>query len=210
MFVESFNNKLKTFYLEGMPNKQIDELINVLLEIEADDYWSHKRRIVYLNVPKRDIDSGIRYERGMNIPYAHMTALSKSKWSVQSQGKNITYTIKRITENCYCQLGKQQISCVALCEHINSCNCDNKEKMCKHVYKVYPTLKREIKQCKTDLKINQKDETDAVSDDASEECNLNSDGKGNVRMYWAWIRVGIEYTSLTQLVRVHCQHKYEV
>ena len=51
MFVESFHNKLKTFYLERMPNKQIDDLINVLLEIEADDYWNHKRRIVYLDVP---------------------------------------------------------------------------------------------------------------------------------------------------------------
>ena len=42
MFVESFHNKIKTFYLERMPNKRIDDLINVLLEIEADDYWSHK------------------------------------------------------------------------------------------------------------------------------------------------------------------------
>ena len=47
MFVESFHNKLKTFYLERMPNKRIDDLINVLLEIEADDYWSHERRIIY-------------------------------------------------------------------------------------------------------------------------------------------------------------------
>ena len=37
MFVESFHNKLKKFYLERMPNKRIDDLINVILEIEADD-----------------------------------------------------------------------------------------------------------------------------------------------------------------------------
>ena len=47
-----------------MPNKRIDGLINVLLEIEVDVYWSHKRRIVYLDVPKKDIDSDIRYEIG--------------------------------------------------------------------------------------------------------------------------------------------------
>ena len=29
MFVESFHNKLKNFYLERMPNKRIDDLINV-------------------------------------------------------------------------------------------------------------------------------------------------------------------------------------
>ena len=28
--------------------------------------------------------------------------------------------------------------------------------------------------------------------------------------FWAWISVGIEYTSLMQLVIVHCQRKYEV
>ena len=192
MFVESFHNKLRTFYLERVPNKRIDDLINVLLEIEADDYWNHKRRIVYLDVPKKDIDSDIRYERGINIPDAHMTALSKSKWSVQSQSKNVTYTINQITGNCNCQLGKRHISCVGLCEHIYSCNCNDKAKICKHIYKVHYTLNREIKQCKTNLKINEKDETDAVSDEASnislelgtfEECNRNSDEKENVRMY---------------------------
>ena len=141
---------------------------------------------------KKDIDSDIRYERGINIPDAHMTALSKSKWSVPSQSKNVTYTINQITENCNSQLGKQQISCVVLCEHIYSCNCDDKAKTCKHIYKVHSTLNRELKQCKTDLKVNEKDETDAVSDEASsisleletsEECNRNSDEKENVRMY---------------------------
>ena len=79
-----------------MPNKRIDDLINVLLEIEGDNYSSHKRRIVYLDVPKKDTDSDIRYERGINIPDAHMTTLSKRKWSVQSQSKNVTYTMKKL------------------------------------------------------------------------------------------------------------------
>ena len=136
-----------------------------------------------LFVPKKDTDSDIKYERGINIPDA---------WSLQSQSKNVTYTINQITENCNCHLGKQHISCVGLCEHIYSCNCDNKAKICKHIYKVHSILNREIKQCKIDLKINEKDETDAVTDDASnisleletsEECNGNSDEKENVRMY---------------------------
>ena len=37
MFVESIHNKLKTFYLERMPSKRIDDLINVLLEIKTDE-----------------------------------------------------------------------------------------------------------------------------------------------------------------------------
>ena len=121
-----------------------------------------------------------------------MTTLSKSKWSVQSQSKNVTYTINQITKNCNCRLGKQQISCVGLCERIYSCNCEDKAKICKHIYKIHSTLKRKIKQCKTNFKINENDETDAVSDEASnislelqtsEECNRNSDESENVRMY---------------------------
>ena len=54
----------------------------------------------------KDIYSDIRYERGINIPDAHKTALSESKWSVQSQSKNVTYIINQITKNCNCQLGK--------------------------------------------------------------------------------------------------------
>ena len=142
MFLESFHNKRKNFYLKRMPNKRIDDLINVLLEIEGDNYSSHKRRIVYLDVPKKDTDSDIRYERGINIHGVQMTTSSKSKWSVQSQSKNVAYTINQITENCNCQLGK---SCVGLCERIYSCNSYNKAKVCKHIYKVHSTLKREIK-----------------------------------------------------------------
>ena len=120
-----------------------------------------------------------------------MTALWKSKWPVQSQSKNVTYTINQITENCNYHLGKQQISCVGLCEHIYSCNCDDKAKICKHICKVHSTSKREIKQCKTGLKINEKDETDAVSDEASnislelqtsDKCNRSSDENENMRM----------------------------
>ena len=72
MITQSFHSKLKTFYLERMSNKRIDDLVNVLLEIEADDYSSYIR-------------SNIRYEKG--IPDAHLTALSNKKWSLQSQNK---------------------------------------------------------------------------------------------------------------------------
>ena len=114
----------------------------MLLEIEADNYRNHKRRIVYLDVPKKILIA---------------TALSNRKWSVQSQSKNVIYTINQITENCNCQLGQQKISFADLCEHIYSSNCDHKTKICKHICKVHSTLKIKIKQCKTDLKTNEKD-----------------------------------------------------
>ena len=74
--------------------------------------------------------------------------------------------IKQITKNYNWQLGKQQISCLGLCEHIYSSNFGNEVKTCKHIYKVHSTLKSEIKQCKTDLKISDKDEIYAVNDEA--------------------------------------------
>ena len=43
MFVESFHNKLKTFFMEQRPNKRVDDLINLLLTKEEEDYWRRKR-----------------------------------------------------------------------------------------------------------------------------------------------------------------------
>ena len=36
MFVESFHNKLKTFFMERRPNKRVDDLINLLLTIKQE------------------------------------------------------------------------------------------------------------------------------------------------------------------------------
>ena len=47
MFVESFHNKLKTFFMKRRPNKRVDDLINLLLTIEEEDYWRRKRDIEY-------------------------------------------------------------------------------------------------------------------------------------------------------------------
>ena len=39
MYVESFHDVLKTYYMERKPNKRVDDLINVLLTYEEDNYW---------------------------------------------------------------------------------------------------------------------------------------------------------------------------
>ena len=49
---------------------------------------------------KKDIDSDVTYERGINIPDGHMGPLSNSKWLVQSRSRNVTIKIIQITENC--------------------------------------------------------------------------------------------------------------
>ena len=42
MYVESFHNRLKTFYLKRRANRRVDDLLNLLLKIEEDDYWRHR------------------------------------------------------------------------------------------------------------------------------------------------------------------------
>ena len=38
MYVEFFHNVLKTYYMERKPNKRVDDLINVPLTYEEDNY----------------------------------------------------------------------------------------------------------------------------------------------------------------------------
>ena len=41
MFVESFHNRLKTFFMQRKINKRIDDLVILLLDIEEEDYWRY-------------------------------------------------------------------------------------------------------------------------------------------------------------------------
>ena len=41
MFVESFHNRLKTFFMQRKINKRIDDLVILLLDIEEEEYWRY-------------------------------------------------------------------------------------------------------------------------------------------------------------------------
>ncbi|KAK3928259.1 E3 ubiquitin ligase [Frankliniella fusca] len=45
MYVESFHNILKTIYMKRKPNKRIETLVNLLLEIEEDYFARRKTKI---------------------------------------------------------------------------------------------------------------------------------------------------------------------
>ena len=47
MLVESLHNKLNTSFMERRLNKQVDDLINLLLTIEKEDYCKLKRDLEY-------------------------------------------------------------------------------------------------------------------------------------------------------------------
>ena len=44
MLVESFHNKLKTYYMKRIPNKKITPLLELLEQIEKDDYYNYQMR----------------------------------------------------------------------------------------------------------------------------------------------------------------------
>ena len=58
MLCESFQNKLKTFYLDRRPNKRLDDLVNLVLAIEEDGYWRDtifNLNHVITNQPKQNV-----------------------------------------------------------------------------------------------------------------------------------------------------------
>jgi len=69
MLVVSFHNRLKTFYLERKPNKILDDLVHLLLEIERDDFMRRRKSIAFkesetgsLILLKRRIDMSEEWE----------------------------------------------------------------------------------------------------------------------------------------------------
>ena len=61
----SFHNKLKTTYLNGKVNRRVDFLIDALLRIERDNFFSYMRR-KQLNY--REVQEEERHSRGVNTP----------------------------------------------------------------------------------------------------------------------------------------------
>ena len=47
MYEDSFHNRLKTFYMQRQRNRRLDDLVNLLLQIEGDDFWRHNLDVLY-------------------------------------------------------------------------------------------------------------------------------------------------------------------
>lgn len=63
--IESFHNRLKTFHLKRKPNKRLDDLVRILLDIENDDYWERKRQgVLSINKTKKHDE---RHTKGLQI-----------------------------------------------------------------------------------------------------------------------------------------------
>ncbi|KAI8482789.1 hypothetical protein Bbelb_394510 [Branchiostoma belcheri] len=140
MFCESFHNRLKTFYLKRKANRRIDDLIQVLLRIEEDNFWRRNSDILYHSNSLCDLQP--RHKRGVGIPDKDIEEVDNGRtWRVHSQSfQEVWYEITAIAEKCdkdLCFEKCQKLSCIGLCSHLYHCNCDDNHPICKHVHKVH-------------------------------------------------------------------------
>ena len=150
MFVESFHNKLKTFYVDHRPNKRVDDLLNLVLVTEEDDYSRHKRDTFYNNpetkVGLNKTNKKSRHFKGVNIPDSHVLIKENGVFTVKSQSSDVHYQIKQAESACNrvdCSNHCNDIACLGLREHLYICDCDDVAGICKHAHKLHSMLLRE-------------------------------------------------------------------
>ena len=122
MYVEAYHNILKTFYMDRKPIKRIDHLLRLLLTIEEDDYWRHKRDTLYK--PDTTDTTQTRHIKGLKISDGDLEIIEDSmKWRVKSQTNpnNKEYIVNKIKDICnddHCYNQCLTATCVGLCDHL--------------------------------------------------------------------------------------------
>jgi hypothetical protein len=144
MLVESFHNILKTVYLQRKPNKRLDELVGLLLQIE-EDYFLRRQNALALGCMSaeqvKEVSS--RHERGLKILDEDVTELiSGHRWQVKSQVKNSSeiYDVEKSSSVCdapLCVFVCASEGCHNLCSHLYLCNCPDEKPLCKHIHKIH-------------------------------------------------------------------------
>eukprot|EP00112_Aurelia_sp_Birch-Aquarium-sp1_P016102 Seg3619.1 transcript_id=Seg3619.1/GoldUCD/mRNA.D3Y31 product="Ubiquitin-like-specific protease 1" protein_id=Seg3619.1/GoldUCD/D3Y31 len=87
MFVESFHNRLKTYYMQRRRGRRLDDLVNLLLTIEEDDFWRHRLDIMY-GKDERARTTKNRHKSGLRIEDDDILQLAPSIWEVRSHRKS--------------------------------------------------------------------------------------------------------------------------
>ena len=145
MYVEAFHNRLKTFYMDRKPIKRVDDLLNMLLKIEEDDFWRYKRETFYTNNADLCKTNLNRHEAGSKIPDTDISVVNDSLWKVKSQTSDQYYNVCKTAElSCYdhCYNKCLTITCMELCEHLYTCDCPDFNRICKHIYKIHSCTNR--------------------------------------------------------------------
>ena len=83
--VEAFHNVLKTTYLKRIPNRSVDDLVDLLLPIEFDYFvrLDASRDLTTARNSRGETDQ--RHHRGMQILDGHVIEIFPGHWTIKSQ-----------------------------------------------------------------------------------------------------------------------------
>ena len=140
MYVEAFHNRLKIFYMGKKPTRRVDNLLNMLLKIEEDDFWRYKRQTFHTNNAELCNPNLNRHEAGLKTPDTDISVVIENLWQIRSQTSNHYYNVSKTAElSCYdhCYTECLTISCMEVCEHLYTCDCPDFSRMCKHIHKIH-------------------------------------------------------------------------
>ena len=86
MYVESFHNVLKTYYMERKPNKRVNALIVVLFIYKENTYWRHKQERIYAT-KYQSPNNNSGHTRGMAVVNEQLTVVNETNRKEKSQSK---------------------------------------------------------------------------------------------------------------------------
>ena len=135
---ESFHRFLKIVYLDGKHNRRVDHLLNTLLRIARDKVFDRISKTEKGKVTNRMTDINKRHKAASQLSVIP-TKIDESQWQVQSESRDVTYTIHRVVAECSCKLRCH--SCSA-CIHMYTCSCVDSaihSTVCKHCHLVHMT-----------------------------------------------------------------------
>jgi len=151
MYCESLHNLLKSYYMERIQNKRVDDLTQILLRMERDYYmklWKNKSEgkteVIVTATQKK------KHTKGIAIKDKDVTHVEGHTWAVRSQDEknkdsDEEYYVEKHNEKCpvdHCFVQCTTQICKGLCEHLYTCTCPCPGGMCKHIHKVHSIFLR--------------------------------------------------------------------
>ena len=158
-FVESFHNKLKSYYFSRVQNRRIDILLNTILQVEQDAYGDRLLRQMR-NQPSIEVQHiNDRHTSSMLIFETAVVQHSETHFSVRSATSVNVYDIYVLNDNCdlkQCYVKCTATECGRLCFHMYKCSCPDFNEhcnICKHIHRVHQSTKPQLAYRRTQMNI---------------------------------------------------------
>ena len=146
--------------MKRKPNKRIDDLIDMLLKIEEDDYMRRQRMLLYeTGVSHNSSNNESRHTKATKIADNEVTCIVNENknnenntriWHRKFESKATTvYTIKQVVTECtndMCFSRCLELACLGLRQHLYTCTFPDQNTICKYVHKVHMMMIKQIKQ----------------------------------------------------------------